>query len=145
MPRVGKKHFSYEHHEANLKHGLSCVPAAKLASPLCFAWLPLFLHIFVAFSCKHHEASVNIVAVVDNAIVDKPVDNIGNYQDHFLTKLAKKWKTGKKRLAKPGWGRAKRAPRFVDEAVFLHFFQLFGKMSKKTVLVIFSNTYCCKN
>ena len=55
---------------------------------------------------------------------------IGNYQDHFLTKLAKKWKTGKKRPAKPGWGRAKRAPRFVDEAFFCTF-SFFVKIIKR--------------
>ena len=34
---------------------------------------------------------------------------IGNYQDHFLTKLAKKWKTGKKEPHQQTGGRASRA------------------------------------
>ena len=62
--------------------------------------------------------------------------SIGNYQDHFLTKLAKKWKTGKKRPAKPGWGRAKRAPRFVDEAFFFVRFPFFFKFCQKMVLIV---------
>ena len=41
-----------------------------------------------------------------------------NHQDCFFCKKVRKSRT---RLAKPGWGRAKRAPWFVDESFLLTF------------------------